>query len=171
MPLQNNIQKNVDVCHCLIRFTINFSESRTYVTVSRKMDHSSQKLIIHYGLLKRWSQHIEFLTNTVDTTLIPYLSSRARAQSIPCTRKPLRGFKEGHIAGRVQTPLVHGYRIASLLRPPPLFSGEITVKGNFISITRPPRGLLEPVCRTAVRQVYACCKCRRVVFVYQACRK
>ena len=53
------------------------------------------------------STHIEFSTDTVDTTLIPYLSSRARARSIPCTRKPLRGFKEGHAAGRVQTPLVH----------------------------------------------------------------
>ena len=35
------------------------------------------------------------------------------------------------------------YRTASLLRParcyaPPLFSGEITVKGYFTSITRPP---------------------------------
>ena len=50
--------------------------------------------------------------------------------------------------------------------PPPLFSGEITVKG---SITRPPpRGPLEPVCRTAVLHVYACCKCTRVVFVYMA---
>ena len=71
------------------------------------------------------------------------------------------------------------YRTASLLRPArcyapaPLFSGEITVKGYFTSITRPPppRGPLEPVCRTAVLHVYACCKCRRVVFVYQACRK
>ena len=60
----------------------------------------------------------------------------------------------------------------SLLRPPPLFSGEITVKGYFTSITRPPpRGPLEPVCRTAVLHVYTCCKSRRVVFVYQACRK
>ena len=57
----------------------------------------------------------------------------------------------------------------SLLRPPPppppppIF--EITVKG---SITRPTRGPLEPV---SVLHVYASCKCRRVVFVYQACRK
>ena len=53
------------------------------------------------------STHIEFSTKTVDTTLIPYLSSHARARSIPFTRKPLRAFK-GHVAGRVQTPLVHG---------------------------------------------------------------
>ena len=51
--------------------------------------------------------------------------------------------------------------------PPPIFG-----RNYFTSITRPPpRGPLEPVCRTAVLHVYACCKCRRVVFVYQACRK
>ena len=47
----------------------------------------------------------------------------------------------------------------SLLRPPPLFSGEITVKGYFTSITRPPRGPLEPV---AVLQF---CTCTRVASV------
>ena len=85
-----------------------------------------------------------------------------------------RGRKEG------EGELEKLYRTAPLLRParcyapPPLFSGEITVKGYYTSITRPPpppRGPLEPVCRTAVLHVYACCKCRSVVFVYQACRK
>ena len=71
----------------------------------------------------------------------------------------------------VSTVLPRCYALLAVTPPPPLFSGEITVKGYFTSITRPPRGPLEPVCRTAVLHVYACCKCRRVVFVYQACRK
>ena len=69
------------------------------------------------------------------------------------------------------------YRTASLLRParcyapPPIF-GRNYCKGLFyLHYTPPPRGPFEPVCRTAVLHVYACCKCRRVVFVYQACRK
>ena len=64
-----------------------------------KIDYIYIRLIWAAKALK--STHIEFSTNTVDTTLIPYLSSRARARSIPCTRKPLRGFKEGHVAGRM----------------------------------------------------------------------
>ena len=56
------------------------------------------------------------------------------------------------------------YRTASLLRPaccyaPPLFSGEITVKGYFTSITRPPAGCSS---RFAVLQF---CTCTRVASV------
>ena len=64
----------------------------------------------------------------------------------------------------------------SLLRPPPIF-GRYYCIGLFTSITYtrpplpppPPRRPLEPVCQFL--PVYACCKCRRVVFVYQASRK
>ena len=46
------------------------------------------------------------------------------------------------------------YRTASLLRPArcyarPLFSGEITVKGYFTSITRPPPRAGLPYCSSA----------------------
>ena len=57
------------------------------------------------------------------------------------------------------------YRTASLLRParcyapPPLFSGEITVKGYFTSITRPPAG------RSSRFAVLQFCTCTRVASV------
>ena len=64
------------------------------------------------------------------------------------------------------------YRTASLLCPRPLFFGRNYCIGLFyLHCTPPPRGPLEPVCCTAVMHVYACCKCRRVVFVYQVYRK
>ena len=57
------------------------------------------------------------------------------------------------------------YRTASLLRParcyaPPLFSGEITVKGYFTSITRPP-----PAGRLSRFAVLQFCTCTRVASV------
>ena len=59
------------------------------------------------------------------------------------------------------------YRTASLLRParcyappPPLFSGEITVKGYFTSITRPP-----PAGRSSRFAVLQFCTCMRVASV------
>ena len=66
------------------------------------------------------------------------------------------------------------YRTASLLRPPtPYFRAKLLYRVILppLHTPPPPRRPLEPVCRTAVLHVYACCKCRRVVFVYQACRK
>ena len=52
----------------------------------------------------------------------------------------------------------------SLLRPPPLFSGEITVKGYFTSITHPPAGRSSrfPYCTctrvASVEELYLCIK-------------
>ena len=60
----------------------------------------------------------------------------------------------------------------SLLRPvPPIFGRNY---GYFTSITRPPAPPAGHSSRFAVLQflhIYACCKCRSVVFMYQACRK
>ena len=72
------------------------------------------------------------------------------------------------------------YRTASLLRParcyaplPPIFGRNYCIGLFYLHYTPPP-----PAGRssrfavlTAVLHVYACCKCRRVVFVYQAYRK
>ena len=61
------------------------------------------------------------------------------------------------------------YRTASLLRParcyapPPLFSGEITVKGYFTSITRPPPP--PPAGRSSRFAVLQFCTCTRVASV------
>ena len=70
------------------------------------------------------------------------------------------------------------YRTASLLcparcyAPPPYFRAKLLYRViylHYIYTPPPPRGPLEPVCQFL--PVYACCKCRRVVFVYQASRK
>ena len=73
----------------------------------------------------------------------------------------------------VHVPYCLAVTPCSLLRPRPPIFGRNYCKGLFYLhyTPPPPRGPLEPVCRTAVLHVYACCKCRRVVFVYQACRK
>ena len=75
--------------------------------------------------------------------------------------------------------ILYMYRTASLLRParcyaplPPIFGRNYCIGLFYLHYTPPP-----PAGRssrfavlTAVLHVYACCKCRRVVFVYQAYR-
>ena len=59
-----------------------------------------------------------------------------------------------------------------LLRPPPYFRAKLLYRVFYPHYTPPPPASRSS--RFAVLQflhVYACCKCRRVVFVYQACRK
>ena len=55
--------------------------------------------------------------------------------------------------------------------PPPIIRRNYCIGLFYLHYTPPPRGPLEPVCGLQFLHVYACCKCRRVVFVYQACRK
>ena len=76
------------------------------------------------------------------------------------------------------TVLPRCYALLAVTPPPPapplIFGRNYCIGLFYLHSTPPPpppRGPLEPVCRTAVLHVYACCKCRKVVFVYQACRK
>ena len=58
------------------------------------------------------------------------------------------------------TVLPRCYALLAVTPPPPLFSGEITVKGYFTSITRPP-----PAGRSSRFAVLQFCTCTRVASV------
>ena len=71
------------------------------------------------------------------------------------------------------------YRTASLLRParcyapppPPIFGQNYCIGLFDLHYTPPPAGRSSRFTVLQFLHVYVCCKCRRVVFVCQACRK
>ena len=59
----------------------------------------------------------------------------------------------------------------SLLRLPPYFRAKLLYRVILPPLHAPPAGRSNRFVVLQFLHVYACCKCRRVVFVYQACRK